>query len=393
MFSNRNIAVYLSCEGILSAFGGFILPIYVLYFRVYDITLFEIAILAAVFEASVLLFEIPTGLLADRFGRKLSVNIGFVLFSISGMIFIVYRDFTGFLLAEILFGLAEAFISGAGEALAVDSIKNENRDEVIKRLFSNRGRVRIAITSVAMIAAGYFYSQNISITFYPVLLGGLAGLGLSSLYKSQGRGQFENPGFAEPLRQLFIHIRKPGFIKITFVTAIIANFAFEGVDQFWQVLASESANIDTSYFGIITAAGAILAFILIGPVTKKHTANISSLLNILLLAGLIIYFMPLAPALILAAMITLFFVIKEIVASLFSVSINISIGSIGRATFLSGFNMACSTGEVFSGILIGFIASKLGLEGVFMICGAVLIFFVLPSIAKLYISRKEQKNH
>lgn len=388
MYSNRNIKVYLSCEGILSAFGGFILPIYVLYYRIYDITLFEIAILAAVFEASVLLFEIPTGLLADRFGRKLSVNIGFVIFSISGLVFILYRDFTGFLIAEILYGLAEAFISGAGEALAVDSIKSDRREATIKRLFSTRGRVRIAVTSIAMVLAGYFYSQNISITFYPVLAGGVIGLGLSFLFKEWSVERFDNLGIAEPLRQLIYYFKKPGFIKITFVTAIIANFAFEGVDQFWQVLASESANIDTNYFGIIAAAGAVLAFILMGPVTRKFTANISALLNILLGGGLIIYFMPLAPAVVLAAMITLFFIVKQVTASLFSTSINISIGSLGRATFLSGFNMACSVGEVFSGILIGFIASRMGLDSVFMICGGVLILFVMPSIAKLYLSKK-----
>ena len=120
----RNIKVFLLAETVLAACGGFILPIYVLYFRYFCITLFQVALLAAVFEASVLVFEIPTGLFADRYGRKLSVGIGFFLFAVSGLVFLLYRNFTGFLMAEVLFGLAEAFISGAGEALAVDSIAN-----------------------------------------------------------------------------------------------------------------------------------------------------------------------------------------------------------------------------------------------------------------------------
>ena len=80
----RNIRIFLTTEAILAAFGGFILPIYVLYFRYFNITIFEVAILAVVFEASVLLFELPTGLFADKCGRKLSVIIGFAIFSASG---------------------------------------------------------------------------------------------------------------------------------------------------------------------------------------------------------------------------------------------------------------------------------------------------------------------
>ena len=66
----RNISLFYVLESQAALFGGLILPVYVLYFRLYDISLLQVAILAAVFEATVLIFELPTGILADRHGRR-----------------------------------------------------------------------------------------------------------------------------------------------------------------------------------------------------------------------------------------------------------------------------------------------------------------------------------
>ena len=226
----RNIRVFLLGEAILAAFGGFILPVYVLYFRYYQVTLFEVALSAAVFEASVLIAQIPTGLFADRYGRKLSVIIGFGLYLASGALFIGWRCFEGFIAAEILFGIAEAFISGAGEALAVDSIPEKNRSDGLRSLFARRSRIRIVVISLFMVAAGYLFTINMSVTFYPVLLGGAAGMIVSFFYVAnpQSRASEEKIGFIEPLKLMVSRIKRAPVLKAVFVLGLAANFAFEG---------------------------------------------------------------------------------------------------------------------------------------------------------------------
>ncbi len=378
----RNIKVFLITEAFAAGFGGFILPIYVLYFRFYQITLFEVALLAAVFEGAVLISEIPTGLFADRFGRKLSVAIGFSLFAVSGLVFILFRDLTGFIIAEILFGLAEAFISGAGEALAVDSIPDSDKKPMLEKLFTWRSRIRIAVMTSLMIAAGYMFSHNISITFYPVLIGGLGGLTASFFFISDNseRSKPGRRGVVAPLKNMFRQIKLATVLKMIFILSLVANFAFEGVDQYWQILLSELFDVDIRFFGFLTAAGAVAAFILVGPCVRRFSGNLSFPLLVLLLAGIIISSLPNLPAVILPVLLVVYFGVKEMITPLFSIAINNAIDSHGRATFLSGYNLTCSIGEVVSGLMVGVIASRLGLPVVFVFGGAILVLAIIASM-------------
>lgn len=376
----RNARVFLLGEAVLAAFGGFILPIYVLYFRYYGISLFDVALLAAVFEASVLVFELPTGLFADRFGRKLSVVVGFGLFALSGLVFIALKSLIGFILAEILFGLAEAFISGAGEALAVDSFPGEDKARCLEKLFIRRSRIRIAVTALAMTVAGSAYALNADVTFVPVVFGGIAGLALSLFYDSAGESDRTPTRFWEPVVFLFSRLRAVSILKTIFIVSLIANFAYEGADQFWQVLGSEYFGINPGYFGFFTAAGVVGSFFLVGPVTRRFSGNMSLPLLILLAAGVAVTSFPNGPRTVWPFLLIIYFVARELVRPLFSTAINMAIDSRGRATFLSGYNLTCSIGEVASGIVVGLIASRIGLPFVFVIGGAVLVVSMIVAL-------------
>lgn len=377
----RNTRVYLVTEALLAGFGGFILPIYVLYFRYYHVTLFEVALLAAIFEASVLVAEIPTGLFADRYGRRLSVNIGFALFAASGAVFILFRHLSGFIVAEILFGLAEAFISGAAEALAVDSIPAADKTATLKKLYTLRSRIRIAVTAILMITASHMFIHNVDITFYPVLAGGLAGFLVSFLFVSDGTPSGRGAAhLVRPLKLMIRRIRLSPVIRVVLVMSLMANFSFEAVDQYWQVLLSELFDVNVARFGYLTAAGAVLAFISVGPCVRRFSGGLGMPVLVLLVAGVLISSLPNAPAFLLPYLMILYFVCKEMVAPMFSVAINSIIGAEGRATFLSGYNLTCSIGEVASGLLVGLIASRLGLPVVFVVCGGILTLSILAAM-------------
>lgn len=382
----RNIKVFLATEAIAAGFRGFILPIYVLYFRYYQVTLFQVALLAAIFEATVLIAEIPTGLLADRFGRKLSVTAGFLLFALSGLVFIAFRHLAGFIVAEVLFGLGEAFISGAAEALAVDSIPPGDKESWLRKMYSWRSRIRIAVTTLVMMTAGYLFSQNVSITFYPVLVGGLAGLGISLFFVpvDSDYAADRQASWAAPLGEMVRRIKLISILRVIFILSLAANFAFEAADQYWQVLLSELFNVDVKYFGFLTAAGAVMAFASVGPCLKRFSGGISLPLFILLLAGIVISSLPNLPAAALPFLLILYFAAKELVGPLFSIAINSAIGPAGRATFLSGYNLTCSIGEVGAGLMVGLIASRVGLPAVFVIGGG---FLVLVIITVMFSSR------
>lgn len=81
------------------------------------ISLFEIGILIAVREVLINLFEIPSGLIADYFGRKKELYCSFSFYIISFLCFFCTDSFPAALLAMAFFGLGEAFRSGTHKAM------------------------------------------------------------------------------------------------------------------------------------------------------------------------------------------------------------------------------------------------------------------------------------
>jgi MFS family permease len=86
------------------------------------LTLVQVFILNAWFMMWNMLFEVPTGAVADRFGRKWSIVLGSVVTAAACLVYVSTPRFGVFLVAEVLFGLGNALVSGADEALGYDSL-------------------------------------------------------------------------------------------------------------------------------------------------------------------------------------------------------------------------------------------------------------------------------
>ncbi|MGL4449839.1 MAG: MFS transporter [Sarcina sp.] len=103
--------------------------IWVLYMIYKGMSLVEVGIAEGVFHLSSLLFEVPSGALADLFGRKKSIIYGRVCSVIAGIIMLFAESLFGFSLAFMVSAFGYNLNSGAEEALVYDSLKNLNEEE------------------------------------------------------------------------------------------------------------------------------------------------------------------------------------------------------------------------------------------------------------------------
>ena len=97
------------------------------------LTLVQISLIESIVIGTIFLTEVPTGVLADRVGRKWSIFAATVLLMSAEFIFIFARSFEWYVLVALLTGTGFAFASGAVEALVYDSLPPENREEAMKR--------------------------------------------------------------------------------------------------------------------------------------------------------------------------------------------------------------------------------------------------------------------
>ena len=103
--------------------------IWVLYLAYCGMNLGQIGILEGVYHITSMVFEIPSGAMADLLGRKKSMVISRILVAVSCFIMLLSRSFWLFALSFFIHALGNNFNSGSEEALVYDSMKALGREE------------------------------------------------------------------------------------------------------------------------------------------------------------------------------------------------------------------------------------------------------------------------
>jgi MFS family permease len=133
--------------------------------RVGGLTLLEVFIANAIFTGSMALFEVPTGIVADTRGRRLSFLLSVtVLFAGTGLYVLVPAlggGLLAFSLASVVLGLGFTFYSGAVEAWVVDALDAAGYDQPLDRVMARGALVSSAAMLVGTVAGGLLGGLNL----------------------------------------------------------------------------------------------------------------------------------------------------------------------------------------------------------------------------------------
>ena len=149
---DRNVPLFVAFRILFNA--RFYYPVFMVMFLDFGITLEQFGILNAVWAAAIVLLEVPSGALADVFGRRRLVVAGAVLMVAEMAVLCLVPVpsswvMPALVLNRILSGVAEAFVSGADEALAFDSLEARGRagewPRVLERLMQWGGLVTVTV--------------------------------------------------------------------------------------------------------------------------------------------------------------------------------------------------------------------------------------------------------
>src|SRR5262245_15377311 len=116
----------------------------------------------AFFTAGMVLFEVPTGIVADTIGRRASYLLGTVTLAVTTLLYVllweVEAPFWQWALVSILIGLGFTFFSGAVEAWLVDALRATGFDGDLDAVFA-RGEVAQGAAMLTGAVAGGFIAQ------------------------------------------------------------------------------------------------------------------------------------------------------------------------------------------------------------------------------------------
>ena len=98
-------------------------PFIILFFIDAGLTFLSIGLLYAIREIFINVFELPTGFLADTFGRRKSMVLSFSFCLVAFLIFYLFPGFWFYALAMVFLAAGEAFRSGTHKAMILDYLK------------------------------------------------------------------------------------------------------------------------------------------------------------------------------------------------------------------------------------------------------------------------------
>ena len=145
----------------------FYYPVLAVLFLDYGLTLEQFAILNAIWAAAIMMLEVPSGALADRWGRKrlvqwaswlMVVEMAVLVFVPLGNSWIV---FLAFAVNRVLSGAAEACASGADEALAYDSLKADGKESEWPAVLRSLMRWQSMAFVVVMLLGAAIYDPDL----------------------------------------------------------------------------------------------------------------------------------------------------------------------------------------------------------------------------------------
>ena len=158
------------------------LPIWVIFFQGRGLSLTQIGVLDAVGWIFMALSEIPTGALADRYGRKVSFIFGALL--VAASMFAILTDVFSpiFLIGWMLWGVAHTFFGGADSAFLYDTLKARGRAADYPRFAGWHLAVMQISQGLGSLLGGWVATFDMTLCFViPGLLGLVAAIVAATL--------------------------------------------------------------------------------------------------------------------------------------------------------------------------------------------------------------------
>lgn len=332
----------------------------------------QLVLVGTTVEVTILLFEIPTGIVADAYSRRTSIIIGFFLMGLGFLVEGSFPLFSMILLTQVLWGIGYTFTSGATQAWLSDEIGEENAN----RAFLRGNQYDLAGALIGMLLA--IPLGNIAVNI-PILAGGVAvtiiGLFLLLFMPENGfkptrpedRNSFQH--MADIFRKGVSTVRtRPVLLSVLGIGFIYGLYS-EGWDRLWVKYLVDHFTIprlfgmnDVAFFGFLRAGGMLLAILATRQVEKRLDANHApsiarAMLWITILLSASILTFAFSPALSISILaVTAVSILRNVMGPLYNAWVNQRLDSDARATVLSMSSQVDAIGQIMSGPIAALIS-------------------------------------
>lgn len=364
--------------------------IWVLYLAYKGMSLTQIGLIESIFHITSLLFELPTGAIADIYGKRFTVIAGRVVSVISCILMITSNSFFGFAIAFVLSAASMNLNSGSGEALVFDSLKKLGEEERYKQIYGSLNSVMCVAQGIAVLIGGiladikFLYAYVFGTIIQIFALISAFGFTEPPIDKDEKKG---NP----IIYQIATSVKVLRVRKIVLYIILFSSLvgSLQTTVFFYSQKYFEDMTYTKTAIAIICAAGSLME-----AVFSKYAYKLERLFKLkgILISTAVINLLALIGLAFAKNLSVVFFMLTSVTGGLsytiFSDYINSKIPSEYRATILSFDSFCFSIFMICIFPLFGTLADKMGISITF----AIMAILYIPAMIFLMLRLGKHQN-
>ena len=380
--SRRIVGTYVSLTLLSTFASSFIWGINTLFLLDAGLSITQAFAANAFFTAGQVIFEVPTGIVADTLGRRTSFLLGTATLFITTIAYLwlwrIHGAFWLWAVVSALLGLGFTFFSGATEAWLVDGLKAAGYKKDLDSVFA-KGAIASGVAMLTGTVTGGVVAQYVDLGVpYILRIAALAGTFVIAFFlmKDEGFSPKGRSGFFKEVKDVvsetieFALKNRP--IRWMMLSAVfnggIAIFGFYAMQPYLLELYGDPSSYAVAGVSAAIVAGAQIAGGFLVPYVTKLFRRRTTMLIVALVTS--------ASCLLLIGLVDNFWVVLALLsvwAIVFAVEgpvrqsfVNGLVPSAQRATILSADNMLTSTGGVISQPGLGKVAEVWGYPAAYL---------------------------
>ncbi len=353
---------------------------------------FELVLLGTVLEAAYFLFQVPTGILADRAGRRASVLLGFVSLGAGLVLQGSVAALTVILVAQVVYALGAALVDGALEAWIADELQ----DNDLVRVYTRGTQVELLATIAGSLVSAFLLTAG---TRVPLISAGVLLAAFAALLTIMMPERHFQPATATRRAGHPVIVRMlteagdqveattravrqvPGLLLVLTAVFFVGGWS-ESFDRLWGAFLISDVGTpgggrlgEGLLFGLLAAAGALLA-LAATELARRRTDRLGSasvlvtlLITLGLLAAAAVVFASAATVLVAVLAYLAVSALRPVYRPLLTLWIVERVDPAHRATALSTRDLFDSGGQILGGPLIGLVGTVLAVRTA-LLCAA-----------------------
>lgn len=358
----------------------------------------RLLLVGSALELTCLVFQVPTGLLADAFSRRWAVAAGYALIGAGFILEGLVPRFTAIALAQVIWGIGATLSDGADDAWITDEVGEERAG----RLFLRASQYAQVAGLLGILAGVGLASVRLNL---PILVGGGLFLPLSVYlgiamtekgFKAVPRQEGGAARLAAGIRSSSGAISARPLVQTILGITVLWGLSGEGVDRLYQVHFIKDVGLPgfaglspVLWFGLISGGSALIGIAATQAVRSRldledHAVVTRSLFAFSAARAVMIAGFALATNLGAAiAFIWVASVMRQVFGPVQRAWLNRSLNSANRATLFSVDGQADALGQIVGGPILGVVASGVSIRAA-LVASAALLGFALPLFARAF---------